>query len=192
MKERNLAYFMGLRYDVLLKKVKDTYCAFIPELSLFVEGKSASEAYENLEQKKTQYFKRVLAVDAQDTVIEPLVVTRRKRWKEDLILFGGKTLIVGVIFGIILSVLFPSIDAFINSRINPVKIGGVMIRQVNKKLSGMSESEQENIRIQVRGILQKIKPFVDEVRMVFDDKNNDTLSPHEKQKCPSSGNERYE
>ena len=192
MKERNLAYFMGLRYDVLLKKVKDTYCAFIPELSLFVEGKSASEAYENLEQEKAQYFKRVLAVDAEDTVIEPLVVTRRKRFKEELLQFAGKTLIVGLIFGVILSVLFPSIDAFVNSRINPIKIGGVMIRQVNKKFSGMSELEQEKIRMQIRGILQKIKPFVDEVRMVFDDKNNDTLNPHEKQEGPSLGNERSE
>ena len=192
MKERKLVYFMGLRYDVLVKKVRDVYCAFIPELSLFVEGKSPSEAYENLEQKKEQYFKRVLAVDAGDTVIEPLAITRRKRFKEDLLLFAAKTLIVGVIFGIIVSVLLPSIDVFVDKRINPVKFVAVMVRQVNKKLNSMSETEQQKMRMQFRGILQQIKPLVDEVRMVFNDKNNDTLNPHEKQKGPSLGNERSE
>lgn len=182
MNERNLDYFMGLKYNVLVKKVNDVYCAFIPELSLFAEGKSASDAFEKLEQEKVQYFKRVLAVDAEDTVREPSAVTIKKRFKEGLLLFGAKTLVAGVIFGIIVSVLLPSIDVFVSTRTNPIRVMVGMIRQVDEKLSSMSEKEQEEIKIKLRGIVQKIKPLTDEVKIIFDDNNVSKFRPHAKQK----------
>jgi len=202
VKERDLDYFMGLKYDVLMKKVNDGYCAFIPELSLFAEGKSASDAFEKIEQEKEQYFKRVLAVDAGDTVSEPLAVTRRKRFKEDILLFGAKTLVVGVIFGIIVSVLLPSIDIFVSTRINrinqminqidPVKYMEITVGKVDKRISSMSEKEREDTRIKLRKMVQKIKPFADEVRILFDGKNESKIGLHAKHKDRSLSKESNE
>jgi hypothetical protein len=178
MQKKDLNYFMGLNYDVIMRRVDDNYCAFIPELSLFVEDPSASDVFEKLEKEKAQYFKRAVAVDAGDTVREPLAVTIRNRFKEDILLFSAKTLAVGAIFGIIMMILLRSIDVFVSTRINPIKIMGVMITQIDDKLNSSSEKKQEAWRSKLRGMVQKIKPLVDEVRILFDDKNGIKLVPH--------------
>lgn len=169
MKEKNLEYFMGLEYAVLMKKVGEVCCAFIPELSLFAEGKSASEAYEKLEQEKIKYFKRVLAIDAGDTVMEPAAVRIRKRFLEDLLIFGSKTLVVAVIFGIFLSLFLPVIDVFITTRLSPIKSLESVIRQIEGKLSNMSEKDQEKAKIKLRKIAENIKPLVTEIKVIFED-----------------------
>jgi len=172
MKGKNLDYFMGLKYGVVMKKVGDDYCAFIPELSLFAEGKSASEAYEKLEMEKTAYFKRVLLIDAGDIVAEPLAVRIKHRFLEDLLLFGFKTLIAGIVFGIILSLFLPVLDVFVSTRISQVKSlmnMGNIIREVDNKLANMSEKDQEKIRTKIRRMAEKLKPMVSEIKVMFED-----------------------
>jgi hypothetical protein len=178
VKERNLDYFMGLNYAVLMKKVNDGYCAFIPELSLFAEGQTTSEAYENLEQDKLKYFRRVLVADAGSIVKEPLATTVRRRFFDDLLLFGAKAFVVGVIFGIVMLILVPSIDVFINtraSRVAPLLAAGMvdqiasMVEQFDDRVSHMSEAQLVETKDKLRQTVLRMKPLTDEFKILFED-----------------------
>ena len=178
MKERDLDYFMGLDYTALMKKVNDGYCAFIPELSLFAEGQTAAEAYEKLERDKLEYFKRVLKVDAAGTVREPLATSVRRRFLDDLLLFGAKAIIVGVIFGIGLLILVPSIDVFVNtraSRVAPLLAAGMvdqiagMVEQFDVRVSHMSEAQLVETKNKLRQAVLRMKPLTDELKILFED-----------------------
>ncbi len=186
MKEKDLDYFVGLNYAVLMKKTSDGYCAFIPELSLFAEGESTSDAYEKLERDKLEYFKRALMVDAGSTVREPLATTVRRRFVDDLLLFGAKALVVGVIFGIIMLILVPSIDVFLDRRINQMtylvdSLAGMgIVGRIDDKLSHMSEAQLEELRSKLRRTVLRIKPLTDELKILFQDDNRmeeKSLSP---------------
>lgn len=180
MKKRDFDYLMALKYEVLMRKYDGVYCAFVPELSLLAEGKSASEAYEKLEQEKALYFKRLLAIDAANTVKEPWPITIRKRFQEDILLFGAKTLVVGIIFGIIALIFLPVLDVFVSTRIDPMISLGGMAKRIDDKLNNMSEKDLEEKKNLIKRIVLKVKPFTDEIKILFED-NSGHLSPHRAQ-----------
>ncbi len=189
---------MSLKYDVVVRKSDNAYCVFIPELSLFVEASTVSEAYEKLEEKKAQHFKGLIAIEAINTVREPLSVAIKNRFQEDMLLFASKTLVVSVIFGIIASLFLPVVDVFVSTRLDPMLSVGAMVRRVDKKLSNMSQKDQEEKLDTLRRMLLNVKPFAKELRVLFEDDSkrmNRSIPENEKPKktgemSPSAGSKK--
>ena len=165
-KLKDLEFFMKLNYNIILNKKSDFYYLFIPELSLIVEDKTLAGAYEKLDNKKEKYFKRVIELDAQGTVKEPVAIVLRKRLFMDLISFFSKSIIILICLFVIFSFMLGSLPDISK------KIGYSFAKQLSTeiftKLDNITIEDKEKIRLKIRKSLQQIKPFVDEFRILFE------------------------
>lgn len=169
-KKKDLNYFKKLNYNIILKKKKGDYYLYIPELSLIVEAKNLKDAYRNLEKEKDLYFKRIIFLDAQDTVKEPLIISLRKKLLEELLIFFIKTLIIVFIFILIFFLSLPYINRSINQL--PNKMANCVIN-FSEKLENMSLENKERIRLHLKNISQELKPYADEVKVLWQDEEVD-------------------
>ena len=167
-KSKDREYFSRLNYNAILKKVNDNYYLFISELSLVAEGKSVNEAYENLDKMKRSYFTKMIDIGAEDTIREPVTVQFRKKIFTDLLMFFIKASIVTFLVIILSLPLVMIIDQLpmrtVNRCINIPKA-------VNYKIKNMSQDEKEKMRMKLRDAMQNMKPFVDEIKVLWEDKN---------------------
>lgn len=175
-KLRDLEFFIKLNYNVILNKRSGSYYLFIPELSLVVEGRTLTDAYDKLGNEKEEYFKRIIKLNAQDTVKEPAPVVLRKKLFQNLISFFGKALIVLICIFIILSFMLKSLP-IISEAISQVPRGTYSFgRELSTKffvgLDNLSAEDKDKIRKKLRMRLQQIKPFVDELRIFFEYDNS--------------------
>jgi len=174
-KQKDLTYYKKLNYDIILKKINDDYYLFIPELSLIVEEKSLSEAYEKLEKEKEKFFKKIIELNAIDTVREPAPVMFRKKLFTDLAMFFTKTLIIISICSAAFIGTLPFVNAFVANRISGIPgdaIKGLVTNlsyRLNYKLNNMTREDKEKMRLELRKTIKEIKPFVDEIKVLFKD-----------------------
>ncbi|MBL7045407.1 MAG: discoidin domain-containing protein [Parcubacteria group bacterium] len=130
--EKNLEYFKNLKYHVIVKKHKNKYTLYIPELSLFEEGNVFEAAYKKLETKKEKYFLQMIEMEAQDEIIEP----------SHLSIKNFKRLLRGLIpFFIKLFVTMAAVIALL-ALIDDVSSTFKYIKRASKKLSKGIESRQ--------------------------------------------------
>ena len=176
---KDLSYFMGLKYNAILKKQNGSYFLFIPELSLIVEGKTPDDVCKKLESEKEEYFRRVIELNAQDTVKEPVAVVLRKRLFLDLISFFSKALIVLICLFAIYSFIIWSLPA-ISQKIGQIpretySFARQLSTEIFTGLDNLSAEDKERIREKIRKRLHQIKPFVDELRVFFEYDNSKKL-----------------
>ena len=178
-KLRNLEFFMKLNYNVILNKRSGSYYLFIPELSLVVDGKTLTDAYEKLENEKEEYFKRIIKLNAQDTVKEPAPVVLRKKLFQNLISFFGKALITLICIFIIFSFMLKSLPIITEAISQVPRATYSFGRELSTKffvgLDNLSVEDKMEIRKKIRMRLNQIKPFIDEVRKFIEyDNDNET------------------
>ena len=175
-KLRNLEFFMKLNYNVILNKRSGSYYLFIPELSLIVEGKTLTDAYDKLANEKEEYFKRIIALNAQDTVKEPAPVVLRKKLFQNLIFFFGKALITLICIFIIFSFMLKSLPIITEAISQVPRATYSFGRELSTKffvgLDNLSVEDKAEIRKKIRMRVKQIKPFVDELRMFYEYDNN--------------------
>lgn len=174
--QKDLQYFMKLNYTVILKKTNNFYYLFIPELSLIAEGESLKETYEKLEKEKESYFRRAIEMNVEDSIKEPTSISLRKKISIDLFMFFTKTAIISLIIAILLVGTLPIFGSLINSSINAIP-GQTksLVLKFSDKLSNMPQDKKDEIMLKLRKIVQEIKPFTDEVKVLFEDKSNKKL-----------------
>jgi len=169
-KRKDLEYFMKLNYNVILKKRNELFFLYIPELSLIVEKNNLDEAYEELEKEKEIYIKNALDLDAQDTIEEPVPIKLRKSLVANFLPFFIKLFIV--IF--IVSIFSLPIVRFVGYQLgqmrgNAVRFMWHLPERINNKLKNMSVEKKEEKLIEIRGVIEQIKPFVEEFRVLLID-----------------------
>jgi len=167
---------MKLNYNVILTKRSGSYYLFIPEISLVVEGKTLTDAYDKLDNEKEEYFKRIIALNAQDTVKEPAPIVLRKKLFNNLILFFSKALIVLICIFIIFSFMLKSLPIITEAISQVPRATYSFGRELSTKffvgLDNLSVEDREKIRKKIRLRVKQIKPFVDELRMFYEYDNN--------------------
>ena len=174
-KEKDLEFYLGLNYDVVLKKKANEYCLFIPDLAIIASGKKLDEAYAKLDQEKERYFKNIIEYNLQDTVNEPASVSIRKKQYSVLSMYLLKMLILLavflIMFFIVLLPVMSSIEKYVIQKAStmPKKSVSWVIGKVDAKLDAMSEKEQEDVKLKIRNMANKIKPFTDEIKVIFED-----------------------
>ena len=176
--QKDLEYFMKLNYNVILKRKDSYYYLFIPELSIIVENEDLDEAYKKLEKDKVLYFKKVIKLDAQDTVKEPMHLVERGKLFSDLSAFFIKVCLITFVFLITIFASLPFVDSFVVHRISQLPV--TLIREIpNKifnKIENMSVEKKEQRILELRKMVQQLKPFIDEVHILFDDKPHKLLN----------------
>ena len=186
--QKDLKYFMKLNYNVILKRKDSYYYLFIPELSIIVEDKDLDIAYKKLEEEKVLYFKKAKELDVLDTVKNPISLVATKTLFGDLSAFFVKVCLVALIILITIFASLPFVDSFVFRRINNlpnVAYEGVrtFIKEIPSKISNkvdnMSPEEKEEKILELRKMVQQLKPFIDEVSVLLDDENLKLLNANQ-------------
>lgn len=167
-RKKDLNYFKKLNYNAILKKVEDSYYLFVPELSLIVKGTNINKTYKNLEKEKEAYFKKMIVVGAQEVINEPASLRIRKKIFADLILLFLKTVIIIFIF---ILIFFGSLP-FFSRRISQLpNTAANLIFNYADRLTKLPPENKEKVRIKIKEMVGEIKPFTDELRVLWQDKN---------------------
>jgi hypothetical protein len=182
-KEKNLDHFMALNYDVVMRRKKDDFYMFIPELSIIAYGKSAGEAYENLLTEKEKFFNNIIEFDLEETVNEPAKVKIKKKQYHELLQFALKIFIIFFLFIIIFAVLFLPMYASFEKTVNhtlstvPEKVVSGVFLKIEDKLNSMTEKDKEQARLKIRNVVNDLKPYADEIKVLFTDGEKGTKRP---------------
>ena len=169
-KQNDLEYLLKQQYYVILTRKNNTFYLHIPELSLIVEGSNLNEVYERLEKEKKEYFRKAIEINAQNEIEPPasLKVKIKKNLLHAFSPFFIKLSIVFVACFILLS-LAAAVAKFVSNEVRGIPY--VIIGKINS----MSEKDMEREKLLIRETVKKVKPFVDEVKVLFkedEQKNN--------------------
>ncbi|PIS09191.1 hypothetical protein COT75_02940 [Candidatus Beckwithbacteria bacterium CG10_big_fil_rev_8_21_14_0_10_34_10] len=165
-KKKNLNYFMNLDYNLILKKTKDKYYLFMPELSLMVENKSLDGAYKDLEREKEKYFKNIIKLKAEDTVRKPVGLTVRKKLFNELTLFFVKFLIILFAFLLVFLSTLPLIIRSLGQLPNKVT---EVVTSLSDRLEAMPDENKEKLRLKLKQMAKELKPMTDELKILWED-----------------------
>lgn len=162
---------MALDYDVVMRRKKDDFCMYIPELSIIASGKDVGEAFQNLVSEKERYLRSLLEFDLQDTIPEPAIVNIRQKQYQELRLFAFKTLIFLILSTLVLVGLFlPIYTSFQRTIITlPDKAATGVLTRIEGKLNAMTDKDREDMRLRVKKVVNGLKPYSDEIKVLFQD-----------------------
>lgn len=173
--KEDLQYFMSLEYNAILRSTNNRHYLYIPELSVLAEGQTIEETYGNLEREKESYFRRMIDLGFQKEIGRPLSVKIRKTFGKDLSFFLIKIAAATICLIVVLNFLFIRAERFIETNSMDKIIGRswkveTLVSIVNQKLSEIPEDGKERIRMQLKNIAEQIKPDVDEIMTVWEEK----------------------
>lgn len=168
MKKKDLNYFKKLNYNILLKRISKKYYLFIPELSLMSEDDKIDSAYKNLQKKKLKYFKTMIKINAQEAVTEPIASFVKRKILIDLGIFFVKFIIILVTFLLFFLLSLPLFQKELSQV--PNRIADLIINQSERLKNTPSENKQK-IRIKIHEIVKELKPFVDEIKILFEEED---------------------
>ena len=168
---RDAEYFKKLSYDVILRKKGKMFVLFIPELSCLAEDESIEDAYKKLEAEKEKYFKEMIELDLAEHIGSPERTEITKSFISTLMPFIAKCAIV--CFFIFLTGLV--VTRRVSHIIHPLVPGSYpsIVRDSFssslQKIDSMSEEEKEKVKLELQRAVQQLKPFVDEVKLLWQD-----------------------
>lgn len=169
--EKDLEYYKKLYYDVILKKKGGRFVLFIPELCCMGEDVSLGKAYEKLEMEKEKYFKEMIESDSQSYIKEPEAMRLKKsNLFSNLAPFTIKLAIIVFvsIIGMQIAVAkIKSLDHNLSKKLHSA------VTDLNNKLKSMPPEKKEEIRMELRETVKNIKPFVDEIKVLLEDKHDE-------------------
>jgi hypothetical protein len=179
-KKHDLSYYTQLKYDIIIRNHDNLYYLVIPELSLIVESENLSDAYEKLEEKKKQLFSDMMISESEDVINEPRSKVIKKSFFSELPVFCIKIMIVFFVCISLLGVIFIGTLPLANSLVTGIPIKAAVsarafVIKVNTKLTNLTDDQKQKLRIQFRTLLQEIKPFIDDTKIVFAEKNDKKL-----------------
>lgn len=174
----DIEYFIKKEYDILLKKRGERFILYIPELCIIKEDENLAKAYEKLENEKVNFFQKIIDHNLQYEFRESKYIKPQETLFHNLVPFIIK-------FAIIIVVIVISVQVFVSKiedKITPQNLLIEMKREVgnlNKKIAEMPDEKKEELRLKLRSFMQKIKPFVDEFKILLHD------NPQESSKRPT-------
>ena len=187
-KEKNYDYFMSLNYDAVLRKKNKDYCLFIPELSIIGCGRSLGDADENLLKEKEKYFRNIIEFNLAETVNEPASVKIRKKQYQEIGQYFLKMLLAFLFIVVLSTVLFiPVLSSFEKAITRmvvtmPERVLPKAVAKIDDKLSMMTEADKEEIRLRIKNIISNIKPYTDEIKILFENDAKGINKPVMKEK----------
>ena len=186
-KSKDLEYFKNLNYNAVLKQKDSLYYLFVPELSLIAQGQTPDQAWQNLESKKNELFQAAVNLNLRQTIREPAPV----RLKDDLMAFLIKIIAVGVLFLVALNIVVRPYSKIMRrqakalshtptaqARADELADGILQLTaRFSQQFEKMSDEQKQQAQQKFKSILQDLKPFVDEIRLLFEDASDAPKTP---------------
>ena len=186
-KSKDLEYFKNLNYNAVLKQKDGLYYLFVPELSLIAQGQTPDQAWQNLESKKNELFQAAVNLNLRQTIREPAPV----RLKDDLMAFLIKIIAVGVLFLVALNIVVRPYSKIMRrqakalshtptaqARADELADGILQLTaRFSQQFEKMSDEQKQQAQQKFKSILQDLKPFVDEIRLLFEDASDAPKTP---------------
>lgn len=175
-KKNELSYYTQLNYDVIIRNHDNLFYLVIPELSLVVESEELNNAYEKLEKEKKQFFADMISAKSEDAINEPRSKVIKKNFFSELPIFCIKIMIIFFVCTSLLGVLFIGTLPFANSIVTGIPRKAVIsvhaiTTKVNAKLTNLTSDQKLKMRMQFRKFLLEAKPFIEDIKTVFVEKN---------------------
>ena len=163
-------------YAVLVKKKGDNYICYIKELTLMASDSNLDEAYEKIITKKEDLFSKYSDSGILDQIPQPTSdpIAKNDKIMDVLILFSAKALI-GVVLAVFL-IFFASYKAesLISQTLGTQGSKGNFVKMLENKIENaashqVSEEGKKRSLKNVRNIVNMAKPYVDELKVLFQD-----------------------
>ncbi|MCE5250886.1 hypothetical protein LLG96_11760, partial [bacterium] len=154
----------------------EQYYLIIPDLSLFAEGNTLPAAYELMEREKERYFQNIVKSNSWDMVKEPSntfqIGTNIKKIMPFLLKLSSSVIVIGLIIMLIGGFFFNRLELVVtNSMGNVLSTGYTFIREKNHEFNVMTEEERQEYKILIRKKMLQIKPFADEIKILWENTN---------------------
>ncbi|MFH1777634.1 MAG: hypothetical protein ABH952_08785, partial [Candidatus Omnitrophota bacterium] len=138
------------------------------------EGEDLNKTYEKIEKEKIEYFKKMIAMNAQDTIKEPTPMAIKNKLFNELLIFFIKTAVITFMIFILIIASQPVVDSSLNSGLNVIFHKGKsavtqFTAKLSSKLSSLPQADKEKMKTELRKLVQEIKPFTDELKILFED-----------------------
>lgn len=173
-KNRDIEWFRNLPYPVILTRREDAFFVMISELALVVEDRNLATAYTQLHAEKDAYFQKMFEMKIPDQIPLPDRIRRRSSLADGLLQFALKSAIIASIALLAGLASVPFFDAFVVKRLVGAPRATILTfdRQLDRafqKLGQMSPEERERSLEVLRTRLSDVRPYVAEVRRLWDD-----------------------
>lgn len=166
-------------YEATLKTKKGKYYFYIRELHIPASGDTLDSAYKELMRKKDELIKELEETDSLDELPHPVSKASAKHGFDlkNFGMFSLKTLIVGLVCGIILAFAGNKLNTVV-SKIGSVNPGNILEQELYRAVDHeIDPVRQKKIIKSIRAIVKRLKPFVDEIRPLFSDDKNGENEP---------------
>jgi len=176
--QSRLEELKSLSYHTILKKKDQSFYLFIPELSIVAESTTLAGAYETLEDEKESYFKKMIAMDAENDIRKPAGLQMKRKLSEELLSFSIKILVVVFFLGALLIGSRFFVDHLVYERAVQLRsaVGAyvtgmplVVLREYSTRFNRMTPDQKERLLAELRRLSLQLKPFIGEIRVLFQD-----------------------
>lgn len=177
--DKGLDYYKNIQYDVVVRKKGDRYIVFIPELSLAEEDTTLNQAYEKLEKEKENYFRKMIEWGYQDYIRKPGGTKKEKKDVNDLSPFFIKFAIVLITLLMFfaftgMATLNVASELIKNKVKTLLKEPDRFLVKFNEMMANKTDEQKEELKRQVRHAVENIKPYADELGVLFKEDNSRT------------------
>ena len=168
-RQEKFDYLNSLQYQVLLKKKKDKFYLIISELSLVVVSDNLEKAYNDLHERKQNYFTKYLDSEAEDEIRFPRRTQERRETFHGLKLFIYKLLIIFFLGG----VTFTIVSTLISNKIGEVtdisffNISKKFVKETVIFINEAPEDIKQKRLERFRELVVGLKPLVQELETLF-------------------------
>jgi hypothetical protein len=163
-----------LSYNLSVSEKAGIFYVHVHELSIVVSDSDLQRAYDKLRDEKMQFFLRMVEMGIADQVPLPDSARRRNGFVVDLVDFGLKLVIIGVVaLGLLLASL-PFLDAFVVKRLGDgprsaaMSLHGQIDRAFDRLVSLAPEEKDELLQV-LRVRIIELRPFYKELQGLWAD-----------------------
>ncbi|MBF0102680.1 MAG: hypothetical protein HQK77_17395 [Desulfobacterales bacterium] len=178
METKGLDYYNSLEYTVILKKLKDRFLLYIPEICSIAEDENLNQAYVKLAQDKESYFKKLIENGYEDLIKLPEISQPKQNKTKsgygfwvDLISFFIKFSAVGFVILLSIQTILPKlvIPDFRNIDKILINKGIHYILKTEEILRTIPPEKKEKLYVKYRSLIHEMRPFVDELKNLLKD-----------------------
>jgi hypothetical protein len=158
-----------LRYTIQITPVDQDFFAELTELSLIAKGSTPEEAIKNLEEEKRNLFQNYNAAGLVDRVPLPRQLARQNEFKASMLPFLIKSSVVALI--IVVGIFSAQIVVTKTVTGLPQRAASFAIHAINElghSSQWVSEERKKEIGKSLRLLAANLKPFIEELKPVFD------------------------
>ena len=161
--QKDLKYFLSLKYDIILKEVKGQFYLTIPEIPIVEKDKDLLTANKKLNDSKNQYIEDLFNAGLEKNINLPKSVVDKSKTLYQLKLFTYKFLIMSFCFGI----TFTIAGQIVINKASRISVETV-VKNVGKEIIATIEKVSDMPDVKKRQWINKVSEIMIEFKPILD------------------------